>query len=87
MCEMDQKRLQDIADELKEDAERILECKLVLIQDSLVCNGDGFFPVAKFSDGKPRKTGDKNFIVYGNKKCFSKKIGKFEYLLAIIDLD
>ncbi|QKF93187.1 hypothetical protein [Campylobacter sp. CCUG 57310] len=83
MKHIDQKILKHISDELKTSAEQILKCDLVLVQSNIK---DGFFPIARFADNKPRHTEDKNFILFKGKKCFSKKIGKFEYLLEIIDL-
>lgn len=83
-----EKRLQDIAKELKDSAEQILGCELVLLpyNTKLIEVKQGFFPVARFADNIPRKTDDKNFVIFNGKKCFSKKIDKFEYLLEIIDL-
>jgi hypothetical protein len=83
-----EKRLQDIAKELKDSAEQILGCELVLLpyNTKLIEVEQGFVPVARFADNIPRKTDDKNFVIFNGKKCFSKKIDKFEYLLEIIDL-
>ena len=80
------KRLIEIANELKCDAEKILDCDLVLVQDSIKSSGNGFFPVARFADGQARKIENENFSFFNGKKCFGKKIGNFEYLLEITDL-
>lgn len=80
------KRLIEIANELKNDAEEILGYSLVLIQDSIKLREDGFFPAARFADGQARKTENEKFSFFNGKKCFGKKIGKFEYLLEITDL-
>ena len=70
-----EKRLQDIAKELKDSAEQILGCELVLLpyNTKLIEAEQGFSPVARFADNIPRKTDDKNFVIFNGKKCFSKK--------------
>ncbi|QKG30298.1 hypothetical protein [Campylobacter sp. RM16187] len=82
-------RLIEIANELKNEAEKILKCELTLdpFNEAMILKeGQGFFPVARFADGIKRRTSNKKFLIYKGKKCFSKKIGKFEYLLEIVDL-
>ena len=39
---INEKRLLEIANELKSDAEKILGCDLVLVEDSIKSNGKGF---------------------------------------------
>ena len=43
-------------------------------------------PVARFADGQAREIKNEKFSFFNGKKCFGKKIGKFEYLLEITDL-
>ena len=83
---INEKRLLEIANELKSDAEKILGCDLVLVEDSIKSNGNVFFPVARFADGQAREIKNEKFSFFNGKKCFGKKIGKFEYLLEITDL-
>lgn len=79
----DIKRLQEIANELKEDAEKILGCDLVLIQTSISSSDNRFFPVAKIIDKTIRQIDNEKFVSFNGKKGFSKKIGKFQYFLEI----
>ena len=58
---VNEKRLLEIANELKCDAEKILNCDLVLVQDSIKSSGNGFFPVARFADGQARQITNENF--------------------------
>ena len=61
---INEKRLLEIANELKSDAEKILGCDLVLVEDSIKSNGNGFFPVARFADGQAREIENEKFSFF-----------------------
>ena len=70
---INEERLLEIANELKSDAEKILDCSLVLVQDSIKSSGNGFFPVARFADGQARKIENENFQFFNGKNVLVKK--------------
>lgn len=70
---VNEKRLLEIANELKCDAEKILGCDLVLVQDSIKSSGNGFFPVARFADGQAREIKNERFLFFNGKNVLVKK--------------
>lgn len=80
---MELKILRIIANEIKEDAEEILECELILGKDDMITDGKNFLASAKFADNKARQTDSLSFLSYNNKKYFHKQIGEYEYFLGI----